>query len=425
MTRAYVGLSSGADDSPGNVRAGLDELRAIGSVAANSDLYASRPHDASGRPPSYHAVALLETALTHGALAQTLRAIEERHTSGRATGGARGDLHCELVLSSAEEGAAAQVTAHDPAVRSRASLLLPLAEIAPTLAIPPDGTTARELAGRLGADALRAVTRIPGTAHLEVPPALDYDTIGDAGENYRALRPLSRFDRALFDAVARSIGLRPGMRVLDVGCGTGRFSVLLAHAGASVIGLDRSANMLAAAREGPAPANGAVRYQHGDADRALPSGPYDAATLFFSIQYLTLERFLPNLRDVLAPGGAVAVATFPHRHFIETEHARFFPSIPRIDMARFPSVPVLTTRLRAHGFDGVTSCDVVAEEESSTQDLIARTERRYLSTFHLIPQQEFEAGLEAMRAAYAGVTSVRRTIRAVVVSAFKRKTTTT
>jgi len=417
MTRAYVSVSSGADDSPGNVRAGLDELRALGSFSINSDLYARAPDAASGRPPTYHAVAVVDTALAHAALTRALRAIEERHARGGTAGDGGGELRCELVLSSEGEGHGAQVTAHDACVRSRASLLLPLAEIAPALAIPPDGATARDLAGHLDADALRTVTRIAGTAQLNVPRALDYDTIGDAGENYRVLRPLSRFDLALFDAVARSVGLRPGLRVLDVGCGTGRFSVLLAHAGATVTGLDRSANMLAAARETPAPANGTVRYEQGDADSELPPGPYDAATLFFSIQYLALEEFLPKLREALAPGGAVAIATFPHRHFIETEHARFFPSIPRIDMARFPSVPALTKRLRACGFDSVTSCDVVAQEESSTKDLIARTERRYLSTFHLIPQHEFEAGLKAMRAAYAGVPSVRRTIRAVVVSA--------
>ncbi len=417
MTLAYVLASSGVGDSPGHVRVGLERLRELGSLVTNSDLYRQESATPDGDPPSYHVAALVETELESVALARALRSIEERYGSERGTAGVVHALRLDLALSSAGSDARAQVTLHDPAVREQACMLLPLTAIAPNLRIPPDGSTAQELAGRLAAGSPAAVTAVWGTAHLKRQRDLDYDAIGDAQENYQALRPLSRFDIALFDDVARAIGLRPAMRVLDVGCGTGRFSVLLAQAGASVIGVDRSANMLAAARTTPALSRGDVSYEQADANRALPRGPYDAATLFFSIQYLVLDPFLRRLRGVLAPGGAVAIATFPHRHFIETEHARFFPSIPHIDMSRFPNIPALTQTLRELGFEQVTSQDVIADEASSPDELIARTQRRYLSTFHLLSQAEFETGLAAMRAAYQGVTSVRRTIRAVVVSA--------
>lgn len=41
----------------------------------------------------------------------------------------------------------------------------------------------------------------------------------------------------------------PDMRVLDVGCGTGNFSIKLAEMGCKVIGIDKSENMLNKARE--------------------------------------------------------------------------------------------------------------------------------------------------------------------------------
>src|SRR5665647_1031796 len=41
----------------------------------------------------------------------------------------------------------------------------------------------------------------------------------------------------------------PGMKVLDVGCGTGNFSVKLAHQGCQITGIDLSAEMLKVARE--------------------------------------------------------------------------------------------------------------------------------------------------------------------------------
>jgi trans-aconitate methyltransferase len=50
--------------------------------------------------------------------------------------------------------------------------------------------------------------------------------------------------RALLDL----LGPRPGERVLDLGCGTGDLAAAIAGRGATVVGLDASAEMLAAAR---------------------------------------------------------------------------------------------------------------------------------------------------------------------------------
>lgn len=51
------------------------------------------------------------------------------------------------------------------------------------------------------------------------------------------------------DLLERVIGLRPGDRVLDLGCGGGRHSILLAERGYRLVGLDLSVELLALARE--------------------------------------------------------------------------------------------------------------------------------------------------------------------------------
>jgi SAM-dependent methyltransferase len=71
-------------------------------------------------------------------------------------------------------------------------------------------------------------------------------------------------------------GVEPGMKVLDVGCGTGNATIPAARAGARVTGLDPSAQLLAIARERAADAMVEIELVAGNA-RALPfeDGSFD------------------------------------------------------------------------------------------------------------------------------------------------------
>jgi len=71
------------------------------------------------------------------------------------------------------------------------------------------------------------------------------------GEDYLRLYP-HRDEAEAARAVAligRSVGLRPGWRVLDVACGAGRHARAFVHAGACCFGLDLSATLLRLARD--------------------------------------------------------------------------------------------------------------------------------------------------------------------------------
>jgi trans-aconitate 2-methyltransferase len=69
-----------------------------------------------------------------------------------------------------------------------------------------------------------------------------------------------------------SLNPQPGERILDVGCGTGQLTAEIARSGATVVGLDTSAEMLAEARKN----SPGLVFELGDAASFEFSEPFDA-----------------------------------------------------------------------------------------------------------------------------------------------------
>jgi SAM-dependent methyltransferase len=141
---------------------------------------------------------------------------------------------------------------------------------------------------------------------------------------YRALLPEEE-TRAEVDAIVALLGLRPGLRVLDVGCGWGRHAVELARAGCRVAGVDLSPVLLDAARAGAREAGVEVDWRRLDM-RELPfEGEFDAVlSLFSSLGYFGEDgedlRVLRGVRRALAPGGRFLLDT-THRDLVAREYA--------------------------------------------------------------------------------------------------------
>lgn len=98
-------------------------------------------------------------------------------------------------------------------------------------------------------------------------------------------------------------------RVLDVGCGAGALAFRLADRVPHVDAVDRSAAMVAAARE-RTPAHVAVH--QADVLRVdLPHGAYDAIVSSAVLHHLLLADALPRMAEWLRPGGVLAAVALP------------------------------------------------------------------------------------------------------------------
>jgi cyclopropane fatty-acyl-phospholipid synthase-like methyltransferase len=101
--------------------------------------------------------------------------------------------------------------------------------------------------------------------------------------------------------------LQPGMRVLDVGAGEGRHSLLMARRGLRMTAVDVCPELLERLREHP----GGQGIDTEACDMAqlasAVSGPFDAAVGFFVLHHLDdLGAAFGSLREVLRPGARIA-----------------------------------------------------------------------------------------------------------------------
>ncbi len=114
------------------------------------------------------------------------------------------------------------------------------------------------------------------------------------------------------DFVVSQLGLSPGARVLDVGCGFGRHSLALAQRGFAVMGIDPAAAMIAAARERAAQAGMTLDLQTIPAETFTTDTPFDAAIcLFTTLGQVSKQgensRLVENMYAVLRPSGQFVV----------------------------------------------------------------------------------------------------------------------
>lgn len=124
---------------------------------------------------------------------------------------------------------------------------------------------------------------------------------------YDTLDP-DRSDLDVYAAIADELGAR---RVLDVGCGTGTFALLLAERGLEVTGVDPAGGSLDVARAKPGAER--VRWLHGDAT-ALPPMRVDLATMTGNVAQAIAdpsdwEATLRGVYDALRSGGHLVFET--------------------------------------------------------------------------------------------------------------------
>jgi 2-amino-4-hydroxy-6-hydroxymethyldihydropteridine diphosphokinase len=135
--RVFVGLGANLGDARATVSWALQALQHLPGthVVAASHLYRSAPVEASG-PDFINAVAELRTTLAPHELLKALQALERQQGRERPFRNAPRTLDLDLLLQGERVLHDTELTLPHPRLHTRAFVLLPLLELAPSLSHP-------------------------------------------------------------------------------------------------------------------------------------------------------------------------------------------------------------------------------------------------------------------------------------------------
>ncbi|MBN0046009.1 class I SAM-dependent methyltransferase [Streptomyces actuosus] len=317
-----------------------------------------------------------------------------------------------LVWERGEDARTLRQALRDPEVRAAVRGLVRLA--GPPL---PPAPPAEEVRRRRGHLHTRRTDRRAISHHYDVGNDFYEIVLGPSMVYSCAYWPdpgstLETAQRDKLELVCRKLDLKPGQRLLDVGCGWGSMALHAAREhGVSVVGITLSQEQAAYARKRAADEGLTDRVEIRVQDyRDVRDGPYDAISSIGMAEHVGAERYLEYaraLRSLLAPGGRLLnhqIARRPQRDETAYDVDAF------IDAYVFPDgelQPLGTTvaQLERAGFE-VRDVEAIREH-------YALTLRRWVANL--------EAAWEpAARSAGAGRARVWRLYMAASALAFER-----
>ncbi|HEX3700630.1 MAG TPA: class I SAM-dependent methyltransferase [Phenylobacterium sp.] len=227
---------------------------------------------------------------------------------------------------------------------------------------------------------------------------MDYDRtpMPEAYDRGRALAPGTL---ALWlDELASLLPKRPE-RIIDLGCGTGRFSFGLAEAyAAQLIGVDPSEKMLAQARAKPA--NPEVSFRTGSAEQVpVESGWADLVFMSMVFHHIEgREEAASECARVLSPGGCVAIRNPTRDRGLHMPLGGWFEGLEAIYEAQMPLLAEIVEPFEAAGFRPLGHKPIRQQTHPDWATFVEQVSHRADSLLIRLPDDVFQAGLAALRA---------------------------
>jgi len=222
---------------------------------------------------------------------------------------------------------------------------------------------------------------------------IDYDKVSKVYDKVREGNP------EMVHQILDGVSLSGSSLVLDVGCGTGNNTLLLASlVQARVIGLDISHGMLQKAYE----KKSQIPFVQAPAD-CIPFAT-EALDFVFMTEVLHHLPDIPvtfrEISRILKSSGLFCIVTQSHEQIDRRMTSRFFPASAAIDKERYPDIDVVEELLFKAGFSDVNPKEYTYNPVRLGMEYLETVTKRGFSMLHKINNDEYEKGLEDLRKAF-------------------------
>jgi SAM-dependent methyltransferase len=222
-------------------------------------------------------------------------------------------------------------------------------------------------------------------------------TVGDHFERVAAVyESLRTTDEAPVRRIRQLLPDRPVIG-LDIGCGTGRYSRLLAGLlpdGSLLVASDVSAAMLAKLKAGNhGRALGVAPLLSTAENLPLRTASLDLVTAFNCVHHFDLGRFLTAAARVLQPRGQLFIYTRTPQQNARTIWGRYFPGFTEHEQRLHSEAAFRDAVRRTSGLKVVATQTFRHPRSSTAGRLRAQAEGRHYSTFSLYTADELRASI--------------------------------
>lgn len=216
----------------------------------------------------------------------------------------------------------------------------------------------------------------------------------ETAHRYDSARSLPSQTKILWlDALKFSIPEQEIKKILDLGCGTGRFSAALGKAfECSVVGVEPSSAMLNVAMSQSEPN---VEWKQGQAEN-IPLETEAVDLVFMSQVFHHLiqpQKALREINRVLTSAGYLAIRNGTREYNNELEWLRFFPEALEIEDKRTPSQQELKESVCGQSFELISQRTIYQLFAASYAEYFEKVSQRGLSALIVISNQAFQGGL--------------------------------
>ncbi|KUG23256.1 sam-dependent methyltransferase [hydrocarbon metagenome] len=218
---------------------------------------------------------------------------------------------------------------------------------------------------------------------------IDYSNISNTYDDHRS------FSHSEILKLISFGNLKDGMKILDLGCGTGNLSAGLSNCiKVDIIGIDKSFPMLKKAKAK------ALQIICADADYNLPFNDHSFDVVIGSYVIHHIKNRMSLIAECfrILCDGSLIFLTSSHDQ-IEQIHPvikEFFPSLVDLDKKRFPEMSELESLFKAAGFKKIKHEELVISKIPIDMMYLEKVRNKFVSTFYLLSEKEFNKGIEKL-----------------------------